>query len=128
MNTNTKINAAFGGGMLVGGLIVLMVLWFLVVAGDQAAAATEDPVCNTYAAPARCNTVNPPTPWTPEPQAPRDNCVQPEDLGHCSRLLATTGQDSNLHLVSIGVVAVALGSIISILVIWSRHAADKRGD
>ncbi|QDP44843.1 membrane protein [Microbacterium phage Araxxi] len=124
MTTTSKINTAFGMGMLTGGIIVILMFMFLVVAGDKAAA--DDTVrCDQYVAPAICNTENPPHLFTPAPEkAP--NCVEKEEIGHCSELLAQTGQGNNLHLVATGLIIVALGSIITISVIWMRHAASKR--
>lgn len=126
MSTTTRVNRAFLAGMAVGGIIVLMVFWFLVTADSAAASETDD--CDRYVASATCNLENPPTLFTPAPPEQAYNCVEKEEIGHCSELLAATGQENNLHLVAIGVVAVTLGSIITIVVMWSQHARRKRED
>ncbi|UVG34230.1 membrane protein [Microbacterium phage Hannabella] len=124
--TTTRVNRAFMLGMLIGGLVVVMTFWFMATA--DAAAADETSVCDTYAAPASCNLENPPTLFTPAPPEKAWNCVEKEEIGHCSELLAQTGQQNNLHLVAIGLVAVSVGGIVTIAVIWMRHAASKRED
>ena len=132
MSTPSKVNTAFGAGMLVGGLITILVFMFLVVAGDKAAASEPTSVCDTYAAPASCNLENPPTLFTPAPPEKAWNCVEKEEIGHCSDLLAQTGQPNTLHLVANFVatvlVAVSSGGITAIAVIWMRYAAQKRSE
>ena len=124
----TSNNRAFALGMLVGGLIVILVGLFFFSATEPAAASEPASVCDTYAAPASCNLENPPTLFTPAPPEKAWNCVEKEEIGHCSRLLAQTGQPNNLHLVAIGLVAVSVGGIVTIAVIWMRPAASKRED
>ena len=124
MSTTTRVNRAFLAGMAVGGIIVLMVFWFLVTADSAAASETDD--CDRYVASATCNLENPPTLFTPAPAEKAPNCVEREEIGHCSDLLAATGQGNNLHLVGIGVALVLFGGIIALIVLWNVHI--KRGD
>ena len=124
MTTRTKINAAFSGGMLVGGLIVILVFMFLITAGDKAAADTLD--CDWYVASAECNTENPPTLFTPAPEkAP--NCVEKEEIGHCSELLARTGPDQSFQLgvIVVGLGLVAVGGVVFLAVAYhNRRKSD----
>lgn len=128
MSTTSKVNTAFGAGMLVGGLIVILMFMFLVVAGDKAAASEPASVCDTYAAPASCNTENPPTLFTPAPPEKAWNCVEKEEIGHCSDLLAQTGDEAPVYLIALGVVTVAIGCLVILAAIWMRHAAQKRDE
>ena len=110
---------------MVGGIIVMLVMMALLIDTEPAAADTMS-VCDTYAAPASCNLENPPTLFTPAPAEKAPNCVEREEIGHCSDLLAATGQGNNLHLVGIGVALVLFGGIIALIVLWNVHI--KRGD
>ena len=121
----TSNNRAFALGMITGALIAILVGLFFFSAAEPAAASTSDP-CDYYAAPATCNELNPPQLFTPAPAEKVPNCVEREEIGHCSDLLAATGQGNNLHLVGIGVVLVLFGGIIALIVLWNR--AIKRGD
>ena len=121
----TSNNRAFALGMFTGAIIVILVFMALFAGSEPASADTSDP-CDYYAAPATCNELNPPQLFTPAPIEKAPNCVEREEIGHCSELLAVTGQSNNLRLIATGVVLVVFGCIIALIVMWNR--AIKRGD
>lgn len=125
--TVTSNNISFIWGMFVGGIAVIVVFLMLTLSEEPAAA---DEVCTGYAQSSECNELNPPRMLDIPVQPAEDayNCVQPEELGHCSDLLAATGQSSNIHWVWIGCGLVAAACVIWLVLAWNRFERRNRGD